>query len=138
MVSDSTLDVESLNDYYICHRPVLKQSTNSSRLTLLSDISRCHSAPCINFNCSPRITNIEVATPASPPIESGDTYNCSNISARSFGCTHNNDLKTIRAKKLDRIIIAHLNINSIRNKFIYLHELVKDNIDILFISEVSN
>ena len=34
-----------------------------------------------------------------------------------------------------KIIISHLNINSIRNKFDFLADIVKDNIDILMISE---
>ena len=46
-----------------------------------------------------------------------------------------NILKSLRVKHLDRIIIGHLNINSIRNKIALLEVLVKDNIDILLISE---
>ena len=36
---------------------------------------------------------------------------------------------------VDRIIIAHLNINSIRNKFDALKTMIAGNIDILLISE---
>ena len=38
---------------------------------------------------------------------------------------------------VDRIIIAHLNINSIRNKFDALKTMIAGNIDILLISETS-
>ena len=38
-------------------------------------------------------------------------------------------------KNLDRIIFSHLNINSIRNKLETLHDIVKNKIDILLLSE---
>ena len=44
-------------------------------------------------------------------------------------------LKKIRIKNLHRIIIAQININSIRNKFEFLFDAVSENIDILFIFE---
>ena len=34
-----------------------------------------------------------------------------------------------------KIVVAHLNINSIRNKFDFLADIGKDNVDILMISE---
>ena len=47
----------------------------------------------------------------------------------------NDTLNEIRKKNLNRIIMAHLNINSIRNKFEMLKEVVGTKIDILLISE---
>ena len=47
----------------------------------------------------------------------------------------NIDLNSLRIKNLNKIIIGHLNINSIRNKFDFLTHQVKGNIDILMISE---
>ena len=44
-------------------------------------------------------------------------------------------LGALRRSNLNRIILAHLNINSIRNKFVLLKEGVRGNIDILMISE---
>ena len=44
-------------------------------------------------------------------------------------------LKKIRIKNLHRIIIAHININSIRNKFDFLFDAISENIDVLLISE---
>ena len=44
-------------------------------------------------------------------------------------------LKIIRKKNLNRIIIAEININSIRNKFEMLLSFIEDNIDILVIIE---
>ena len=43
--------------------------------------------------------------------------------------------KSIRGDNLNRLTFAHLNINSIRNKFEFLSTQVKGNIDILMISE---
>ena len=40
-----------------------------------------------------------------------------------------------RLKNKNKVILAHLNINSIRNKFTCLKELVSDNIDVLVIQE---
>ena len=47
----------------------------------------------------------------------------------------NSSLQTIRNDDLNKLIFAHLNINTIRNKFDYLADIIKDNIDILIISE---
>ena len=43
-------------------------------------------------------------------------------------------LKTIRSDNVNKLILAHLNINSIRNKFEFLAMQVKGKIDILIIS----
>ena len=47
----------------------------------------------------------------------------------------NADLKPLRIRNLNKIVIGHLNINCIRNKFDFLAHQVKVNIDILMISE---
>ena len=47
----------------------------------------------------------------------------------------NADLKPLRIRNLNKIVIGHLNINCIRNKFDFLAHQVKVNIDILLISE---
>ena len=41
----------------------------------------------------------------------------------------------LRQKNLNRLLLAHININSIRNKFDQLVSSIKNNIDILMISE---
>ena len=45
------------------------------------------------------------------------------------------DLKALRLTNVNKLIIAHLNLNSLRNKFEFLISLIKDNIDVLMISE---
>ena len=47
----------------------------------------------------------------------------------------NNTLKSLRKDNLDKLIFAHLNINSIRNKFELLSKQIKGNVDVLMISE---
>ena len=42
----------------------------------------------------------------------------------------NSSLQTIRKDNLNKLIFAHLNINSIRNKSDSLADIIKDNIDI--------
>ena len=46
-----------------------------------------------------------------------------------------NTLHQMRIKNANRLIIGHLNVNSCRNKFDMLEELIKDKIDIFLISE---
>ena len=41
----------------------------------------------------------------------------------------------LRKRNLNRIVVVHLNINSLRNKFDYFIEQITGNIDILVISE---
>ena len=45
----------------------------------------------------------------------------------------NPDLRALRRKNVNKLIIAHINVNSLRNEF--LREQIQDNIDILMISE---
>ena len=52
-----------------------------------------------------------------------------------FKHSYADDLKYIRLGNLNKLVIAHLNINSIRNKFDFLVEKIKGNVDILMISE---
>ena len=47
----------------------------------------------------------------------------------------NNTLKSLRKDNLDKLIFAHLNINSIRNKFELPSEQIKGYVDVLMISE---
>ena len=47
----------------------------------------------------------------------------------------NADLKSLRIRNLNKIVVGHLNINSIRNKLDFLAHQAKGNIDILMISE---
>ena len=47
----------------------------------------------------------------------------------------NTILKSIRQENASKLVFAHLNINSIRNKFQLLVNQVKGNIDVLIISE---
>ena len=47
----------------------------------------------------------------------------------------NADLKSLRIRNLNKVVVDHLNINSIRNKLDFLAHQAKGNIDILIISE---
>ena len=51
--------------------------------------------------------------------------------------THGSCLKSIRMKNINKVIIAQININSIRNKFEILSGLIKGNIDVLLITETN-
>ena len=58
-------------------------------------------------------------------------FNFHFINAKDCGAT----LNDIRIKNVGNIIIGHLNINSLRNKFHSLVQLVENNIDVLVIGE---
>ena len=47
-------------------------------------------------------------------------------------------LNSLRKDNLDKLIFAHLSINSIRNKFNYLSEQIRGNVDILLVSDFGN
>ena len=47
----------------------------------------------------------------------------------------NPNLRALRKKNLNKLIIVHLNVNSLRNKLEFLKEQIQDKIDILMISE---
>ena len=57
-----------------------------------------------------------------------NVHNFSDINEHSH-------LHTLRRKNLNKLILAQLNINSLRNKFDLLMSLIKNNVDILMISE---
>ena len=48
----------------------------------------------------------------------------------------NSLLKSLCCSNLNKLVFAHLNINSIRNKFELLSEQVRGNADILMVSEL--
>ena len=58
-------------------------------------------------------------------------FNVHFTNAKDCGAT----LNEIRVQNVKNIVIAHLNINSLRNKFHSLVQLISNNIDILVISE---
>ena len=72
-----------------------------------------------------------------------NTKNCESISNKSIlntntsneGNNENNVLKSLKLKNSNKVIIGHININSLRNKFELLTEMVRDKVDLLMISE---
>ena len=47
----------------------------------------------------------------------------------------NPNLRALRKKKINKLIMAYLSVNSLRNKLEFFKEQIQDNIDILMISE---
>ena len=78
---------------------------------------------------------MEIATVSSTAPQSDEE--CSKSKANQTANTENTniDLKALCLKNVNKMIIAHLNINPLRNKFKFLISLIKDNIDVLMISE---
>ena len=67
--------------------------------------------------------------------ESEEPYNSSNSDTKVDEDDPMSALRALKAKNVDRPIIAHLNINFLESKFEPLKSLIKDNIDILLVSE---
>ena len=69
-------------------------------------------------------------------IKSDDLVNVLNKTCENKK-SHNyiNFLNTLRIENINRLIIGHININSIRNKFELLKEQIQGKIDILMVSE---
>ena len=82
-----------------------------------------------------RGVDVEQNIPEIVYINNGNRGKDGNQNQNLTENTFSSVLKEIRLKNVDRLIIAHLNINSIRNKFEALSSFVTDNIDILLISE---
>ena len=66
-------------------------------------------------------------------------HSCETLNKGSTESAQNGDpkeiLKKLRLKNVNRLICTQLNINSIRNKFDQLVNIINNNIDILIISE---
>ena len=100
-----------------------KRATNMISTTSVREISNIFQWQCVL--CS---TNGEV-TGSSSSSFAGCKSNSKKIS------TETNQLKSLRKSILNRLIFAHLNINSIRNKFEFLAKDQASNVDLLMISE---
>ena len=65
-----------------------------------------------------------------------EIYECkSKLPSKSVNSISGGSIRDVRKRNLKRIILGHLNINSIRNKFDLLVDQIKGNIDIMVISE---
>ena len=62
--------------------------------------------------------------------------NILNANTSSEAKNENNVLKNLRLKDSNKVIIDHIKINSLRNKFELLAEMVGDKVDLLMISKI--
>ena len=69
------------------------------------------------------------------PCDLVTVNDCLSDTLEKVKCGSHSSLKTIRKDNLSKLIFAHLNINSFWNTFHSLTAIIKDNIDILMISE---
>ena len=58
-----------------------------------------------------------------------------NLSRKNNFTSSKEELNNLRLKNLNRLTSAHLNINSVGNKFDSLSDIIENNIDVLMISE---
>ena len=62
----------------------------------------------------------------------------SKLPSKSVNSVSVGSIRDVRKRNLKRIILGHLNINSIRNKFDLLVDQIKGNFDIMVISETKS
>ena len=72
---------------------------------------------------------------AKPFLFSSESMTCDSKEIRSDNESPYITLQNLRLKNVDKIIIGHININSIRNKIHILSDMVGEKVDILLISE---
>ena len=65
-----------------------------------------------------------------------ETPNRNFCRKNNFTSRTKEELNNLRLKNPNRLICAHLNINSVRNKFDLLSDIIKNNIDIQMISQI--
>ena len=129
------------NIYLIDHSKTMKnQHLNGSKLHLNK-----RDAPILQktlykflsntFNWLFEENHVEIATVSSTALQSDKE--CSKSKANQTANAENAsvDSKPLCLKNFNKLIISHLNINSLRKKFEFLISLIKDNLDILMISE---
>ena len=80
------------------------------------------------------LVNFETSSPRLSNTDDIDVLDHENVNTISEGNAYT-ALKELRLKNLNRVIVAHLNINSIRNKIDMLADLISGKVDILLISE---
>ena len=72
----------------------------------------------------------QISERSCPEVEDSGSSDKLNSFIHNF-----NNLHEINLKNPNRLIFAHININSLRNKFEMLQEVIGNNIDVLLISE---
>ena len=93
----------------------------------LIHLSICCSKPF----CSHSLENIDISTENSSI--SDQNLNPLNLSNKETDCF--TELKTFRFKNPKNLIMGHLNINSLRNKFESIKPIISPNFDIFLVSE---
>ena len=120
------------NFFLIDHSKKIKAShLNSSRLHLnrkganiLSSSLTQHISKVFNWQLSGNTSCCNIS-------ESGfEEYESSNLKQAKENCR--SVLNSLRKDNLDKLIFAHLNINSVGNKFDYLSKQIRGNVDFFY------
>ena len=133
---------KNISRKHLGYKGLHPNSCGSSRLAmnLISLIKKLHASyPTDSLDyeyLKAKITNLN--TNIYSCLEQSSTDNISFIDENeesSESTSFLNKLKATRIANINRGMIGHININSIRNKFEMLSNSIKDNLDILMISE---
>ena len=80
--------------------------------------------------------NVFLLNPSAEPFQSSiDKMTCYSNEVSGDKESPYNILQNLRLKNVDRIIIGHININSVRNKIHLLADMISGKVDIMLISE---
>ena len=143
-------DLDALNIYVVDNKNIDWNCSNNSRLYLNSTgydklainlIKKKKTFnknwwPLDSFCCSPN--NCDKVSYEITDFDKGKTRDKEHNSSRSANSSESNlnTLDRVRLNNANRLIICHLDINSLRNKFEMLQEIVQDKLDILLVSEI--
>ena len=125
-------------------------SLDGDHNTLISkEKSKCMSSPLYDIEYSettPYTQPLETSTvnildTQNDPTHNDPTHNITPEDASDYTLCENNPicpgilLRNLKLKNINRLNLAHININSLRNKFEGLKEVINNNVDILVVSE---
>ena len=94
--------------------------------------------PVYNYS-TPSISDLSNITSTTENKDTPEGHSSLDLSVANKSITSANDvimnLNKIRMKHVKNVIIGHLNINSLANKFVPLSYMIKGNLDILIVGE---
>ena len=143
MELDETLPV-AFNISTPCISDLSQNSMQSANDSIVCNDTSKRSTPCHGSPCTPNLSEIRNVPPTqstfilSSNLESSVISNNNTLVSEEMSSDKESPstiLQNLRLKNVDKIIIGHININSIRNKIDMLADIIRGRLDILLISE---
>ena len=126
-------DYEKLNQKSYESSTLLKKKLCKERTIYLTDNSNKIKARTTFISELSRILHWQLIKIMETLLLKMWTSNKANVEQSFVDCRR--VLKSLSCNDLNKLVFGHLNVNSIRNKFEFLSEQVKSNVDVLMVSE---